>query len=68
MPFVDLWARQSSLGDAKKLAGWDGVRRGSHMEILAAARLFNVNFSIHQVGQPRWELMGAPQHAVFYHL
>jgi hypothetical protein len=38
------------------------------MEILAAARLFNVNFSIHQVGQPRWELMGAPQHAVFYHL
>lgn len=41
---------------------------GSHMEILAAARLFNVNFSIHQVGQPRWELMGAPQHAVFYHL
>ena len=41
---------------------------GSHMEIQAAAQLLQVNFAIHQVGQPRWELMGQPNHPVFYHL
>jgi hypothetical protein len=41
---------------------------GSHMEIQAAAQLLRCNFTIHQVGQPRWELMGVPNHPVFYHL